>query len=121
MKKILSRPMLKPVIGILISLVFLTACSKEENTINSDKVAKVQVRVIGIDHTETGGLKSSSAKQASAKNSLSRVQTVSVRLDNEHYIQATLSRTDAEDQASGVARSEEHTSELQSRENLVCR
>jgi len=101
MKKILSRPMLKPVIGILISLVFLTACSKEENTVHSDKVAKVQVRVAGIDHAETSGLKSSSAKQASAKNSLSRVQTVSVRLDNDHYMQATLSRLDTKDQAFG--------------------
>src|SRR5690606_7492497 len=101
MKKILSRPMLKPVIGIRISLVFLTACSKEENTVHSDKVAKVQVRVAGIDHAETSGLKSSSAKQASAKNSLSRVQTVSVRLDNDHYMQATLSRLDTKDQAFG--------------------
>lgn len=103
MKKIVHRPTLNLVISMVISFLVFTGCSKEENTINSDKVAKVQVLVSGIDDTKTHGLKATSAKRAASNNSVSATQTVSVRLDNEHYMQATLSRKQGNDQGSNVA------------------
>ncbi|PRD54070.1 fimbrillin family protein [Sphingobacterium gobiense] len=103
MKKILHRPTLKLAIGMVITFILFTGCSKEENTINSDKVAKVQVFVSGIDNVKTGSLKASSAKKTTSNKSIPVIQTVSVRLDNEHYMQATLSRKHGNDQVSDVA------------------
>ncbi|PRD49371.1 fimbrillin family protein [Sphingobacterium haloxyli] len=103
MKKILHRPTLKLAIGMVITFVLFTGCSKEENTVNSDKVAKVQVFVSGVENVETGALKASSAKKATSNKSALSRQTVSIRMDNEYYMQATLSRKQRTDQASDVA------------------
>ncbi|TYR37911.1 hypothetical protein FXV77_01085 [Sphingobacterium phlebotomi] len=104
MKKTSNRPTLKLAIGMAITFILFTGCSKEENAVNPDKVAKVQVLVSGIDHVETGTLKASATKKSKSNNAVPTTQTVTVRIDNEHYIQATLSRKQGNDQASDVAR-----------------
>lgn len=104
MKKILHRPTLKLAIGMVITFILFTGCSKEENSVNSDKVAKVQVFVSGIENVETGALKASSSKKVTSKKSIPASQTVSVRMDNEYYMQATLSRKYGNDQGSDMAR-----------------
>jgi len=105
MKKKLHRPSLQLALGMVITFILFTGCSKEENAVNPDKIAKVQVFVSGIDQVETfdvktGDRKASSARKTTANNSVPPAQTISLRLDNEHYLQATLSRISANDQAS---------------------
>src|SRR5690606_36912853 len=104
MKKISNRPTLKLAVGMAIAFILFTGCSKDENSVNPDKVAKVQVLVSGIENVETGTLKASATKKTKSNNVVPITQTVSVRIDNEHYIQATLSRKQGNDQASDVAR-----------------